>query len=297
MPGGNKNSGSQTSYSSQPGVSDILGPAKSIMNSGTAWKPNTTSQVTPFSRQTRTGLTGMQHNAQGATPAFHANFGRVNATLGDGGLNDLQDQQVGRLQSQASGGMLQNNPYLDEVINRTSQDIGNASNLAASAAGRYGSGAHQGVTQDAVGDMSAKLRYDDYGRERGYMQDAIGSLFNAGTTQRNNILGGTQQLQSAYDATNDPSRTMLGVGSAFENKNSQVLADQDRIFREKQNAITAPVNWGANLFSAYNGGTQIQNQYQPSGGLAGGLGGALAGYDIFGGPLGGLAGGLGGAFL
>jgi len=414
MAGGSKTT---TQYTSMPGADEVLGTAKTLFNSGTAWRPNTTSMVTPFSTQTRQGLQGMQNTAQGSAPAFYNNFNRINATAGDGGLNNLQDQQVGRLQGIAnanpaqgagalnnaqrdafqgyqtlahmapaegtgqlnnvqrnalnsfqslsnmpiregtgqlndvqrqgldytrriaSGAEMQNNPYLNEVINRTSNDIGSSTNLMASAAGRYGSGSHQGVLADSIGDMSANLRYQDYGSQQarrdaaignlssignqanaqteadwgrrlhgmegvaglgseansqyendmarklsglqgvaglgtqadaqyqnamGRKLDAIGSLYNAGTQQRQNVLNGTQALQDAYQARLSPYQTMTGVGQQYEGLNSRILQDQDRIFRERQNAMTGPVNWLANLAAAFQGGQQVQKTSETS---------------------------------
>jgi hypothetical protein len=330
---GGSSKSTQTTFTSQPGVNEVLGSAKTIFNSGVPWAPDTSSHVTPFSQQTSYGLTGLTNVSKAAIDPFNKNFGRINAVVGDGGLNNLQDQQVGRLQGVAnnptglnalqmkaynqltptanglnaeqqqalnyltpiaSGQARQNNPYLDGVIRRTSDDIGSSTNLQASAAGRYGSGAHQGVLADAVGDMSANMRYQDYGQQQGRQDaainslfgmgttgatqrsnalgqqfgmgatgqqqrmDAIGSLYNAGREQRQNVLAGTQQLQDAYQARLDPFRTMLDVGQQYEGLNSRVLQDQARILQERKNALTDPVNWLANLAGAFQGGQQVQ---------------------------------------
>jgi hypothetical protein len=302
-----------TTFQSQPGVIDVLGTAKTIFDSGIPWVPDTSSHVTPFSAQTRAGLTGLYNQASDANTrsAFNNNFNNIANLTRDGGLNSLQNQQVGRLQgiadapiaegtSQfndaqrqaydylnpiAGGQARQSNPYLDEVIRRSSDDIGNSVNLQASAAGRYGSGTHQGALADAVGDMSANLRYQDYGAQQqrqdnainalfgmgsqanaqseadwGRRMDAIGSLFNAGREQRQNVLNSTQQLQDAYNAKLAPYQTMLGVGREYEGLQSRVLQDQARILQERKNALTDPVNWLANLAGAFQGGQQVTTQ-------------------------------------
>lgn len=376
MPGdGSKSGGSQTSYTSQPGINTVLGTAMKLFQGGQAWAPDTTSHVTPFSTQTNAGLTGLQKLA-GSTSVknmFTDNFNRINDAykgLGDNGLTSLQDQQVGRLQDIAGGNgmnaeqqanynaldptanglnaeqqgafnllnpiaqgsMMQGNPYLDEVINRTSQDIGNSSNMMASAAGRYGSGAHQGVLNDAIGDMSAKLRYQNYGDEanrrdaainslfgmgstgagqrstalnqrfgmgtQGAAQkaDAVGSLYNAGQQGLQNIQGGTNAISGAYDARQGLNRDMLGVGQMREGKNQQVIDDNARVLQERKNALTSPVNWLSNLAGAWQGGQQVSNSQVPTQSpLSKILGGGLAGYDMFGGPWGAGLGGLYGA--
>src|SRR5262245_16720407 len=99
---GGSSKSTQTSFTSQPGVNEVLGTAKTIFNSGVPWVPDTSSHVTPFSQQTTYGLTGLTNVSKSAVNPFNKNFGRVNAVLNDGGLNKLQDQQVGRLQGIAN---------------------------------------------------------------------------------------------------------------------------------------------------------------------------------------------------
>lgn len=338
MAGGSKNTGSSTSWTSMPLVNDILPWAKGVVTNsgpGGAWQPNTTSQVTPFSKQTMTGLTGLENVAKQSYDPLKQNFDRVNTTLKDGGLNNLQDQQVKRFQGIANsnglnsiqqgalnllnpiaqGKEMQNNPYLQGVIDRGSQDIANSANLMASGAGRYGSDSHAQVLGKNIGDFASNLRFNDYTNQLGRrdsaiqnvanlggagqsnVNNAISSLFNAGSTQRQNLLNGTQQLQDAYKLRQSPMQDLLGVGGAYENKNTQLLQDQSRIFNEKKNQQTAPLNWLADLASRFQGGSTTTNYQQPSNPLGGGLGGFLSGYGLTGSPLGGLFGGLGGAFL
>lgn len=332
MPDNSKQTGGSTTSVTGPGMDDILGSAKWLFNSGKAWAPDTSSHVTPFSTQTTNALKGIQTAATGSQGAMDANFNRVSATLSDGGLNDLQDQQVNRLQGIAggnglngmqqsgadwlkqiaSGGDQNGNPMLDEVIRRSSGDIANSDNLMASLNGRYGSGSHQGVLEKDIGDMSSNLRFTDYNNQQqrkdsairdyfgmgttgfGQQADAIGSLFNAGTQQRANTLAGTGQLTDAFNARLAPYQALGKVGGAYENKNQQILDDKSRIFNETKNGMTGPVDWLAKLAAQYQGGSTTQSQ--TSNPVAAGLGGAAAGYDIFGGPIGATAGGLAGMF-
>lgn len=370
MPGGDTNTGSTTSFTSQPGFNQIAGTAMKLFNNGAAFAPDTTSHVSPFSTQTSGALKGIQSTATSALPALNRNFDRVNATVSQGGLNPLQEQQVARLQQAgagnglnamqqkayndytptanglnsqqqtaydqiakiAAGGERSGNPYVEDILKRNADDITLAGQLDASGTGRYGSGAHQGITQDAIGDNASALRYKNYTDETGRMDaaqgqafgagttganqrsaaignqaalgtlgntqrnDAIASLFNAGATERANTLAGTQQLTDAYNAKLSPYQTQLGVGKAYEDKNAQVLADNARVQAERKGALTAPVNWLSSLLSGYQGGQQTTQNQQPSNTFGNVLGGGLAGFDLFGGPLGALAGGLGGLF-
>jgi hypothetical protein len=85
-----------------------------------------------------------------------------------------------------SGGNLAGNPYLDSVLNRTREDVTNSVNSQFSGAGRYGSGAYQGVLAKQLADSENSARMANYGQERGYQQDAIG--------QGQNLMGGAQGL-------------------------------------------------------------------------------------------------------
>jgi hypothetical protein len=351
-------------------MDDVLGTAKWLFNSGKAWAPDTTSHVSPFSTQTSQALKGVQDVATQGQRYADENYWRVAGQLRDGGLNSLQDQQVGALQGIArgnglnqqqqtaynrldpmasgnglnsmqqsgadflqriaAGGDQNGNPMLDEVIRRSSGDIANSSNLMASVNGRYGSGSHQGVTEKNIGDMSAGLRFSDYNTQQGRKDaairdyfgmgttgagqkagaigsqaalgttgfgqraDAIGSLYNAGTAQRANTIAGTGQLQDAFDARLAPLTQLGRVGSAYENKNQQILDDKSRIFNETQNGMTGPVDWLAKLAAQYQGGSTTTTQANNP--TMNALGGAASGYDIFGGPIGGAVGGLAGLF-
>lgn len=331
MPG-NKTTSSSTSTTQMPLVNDILPWAKGVVTNsgpGGAWTPNTTSQVTPFSKQTMSGLTGLQNTANNSTGAFNDNFNRVNNTLKDGGLNNLQDQQVSNLRQIANGqgmtGVQQNavnwltpiaqgkemngNPYLDQMISKGSQDIIDANKLAASGMGRSGSTDLGQTLNRNIGDFAGNLRFNDYnnalGRRdaaiqnvfnmgttaQGQKTNAINALFNAGATQRQNMLNGTQQLADAYGLRKSPYQDLLGVGSAYENKNNQLLQDQARIFDAKKNAVTAPLDWLARLASQFQGGSSTTNYQQPNNAFGNGLGGFLSGYSLTGSPLGGLFGG------
>src|SRR5688500_8789176 len=129
----------------QPALQQGLTDAMSVYKSGVGSQPNTMSTVVPFAKQTTQGMNQMQTGANAALPAFQNQFNAVKANAAQGGLNALQQGAVDRLTPMADGSMLNANPYIDELIGNSSRDISGASNLMASAAGRYGSGAHQNV--------------------------------------------------------------------------------------------------------------------------------------------------------
>ena len=218
----------------QPMLGTIANDALAAYKSGVGSQPYTSSMVVPFSNQTTQGLQGTMGTAHLAAPQFQGAYQQVAGLATNQGFDPLQQQSVTQLQNIAGGGMLTGNPYIDKVIASTSQDITRAGQMNASGAGRYGSGGYQGVTQRAVGDVSNQMRMANYDKERGYMQDAIGSVFNAGQQRIQNIAALPGQMQSAYQASLDPYKSMMGVGGMYEDLASRRIADQKRIFDEQQ---------------------------------------------------------------
>lgn len=297
MGGSNKTQSSSVNIPNIPGMNETLGAAKTVFDKGTAFSPNTTSMVSPFSTQQKAGLNGAFATATGARPMFQQNLNRVNEGLkglGADGLTSLQDDQVNLLKPIAQGERLNGNPYVEDMIKRNADDMRYQTGVAASGMGRYGSGGHEGVLQKSVGDMAGGLRYQNYNTEANRQMDAIGSLFNAGQTGLGNIQGGTQALSGAYDASLDPFNTMMGVGQTYQNQNQAILNDNARIQQEKRTAQTAPIDWMANLGRVF-GGSTVSTQ-TPNTPISSGIGGALSAFGATQNPLMALLGGAGGAF-
>lgn len=284
----------------QPALKTALGGAEDIYKAGIGFTPYTGSTVAPYANQTMTGMNAIEGAAGASAPAFAQNFANTANMVGQGGLNDLQNFAVDKLKPMASGDMLvSNNPFTDAVVNRAADRMGSQINLMASGMGRTGSGAHQGVLAREIGDMSSNAYMQDYNRERGYQQDAIGSLFNAGQQQFRNQLDGSSGLSDAYKAMLSPAYSMMDVGGQYEDLQTRLMNDQMRIFNETQKAPLQAVEWLNAIGSGAGslGGTNTGTQTIPGPSRIGsGIGGALAGYGTLG-PLGALLGGLGGAFL
>lgn len=281
----------------QPALKTGLDDAMKLYKSGVGSQPYTGSTVIPFANQTMKGM-GMQENAAiSSMPAFQNNFNQVAANASNGGLNALQMGSVEKLKAMADGSMMNGNPFIDQVISNTASDIGKSSNLMASAAGRYGSGGHQGVINDAVGDVSSRMRMQNYDTERGYMQDAIGSLFNAGQQQQNNINSNAGALQNAFTGMMTPGNTLMGIGGMYEDLAGRTKNDELRLFNERQNQGWNQIGRLQGVASGMGTmGNSGQTVAQGPSRMGAGIGGALAGYGM-GGPMGGLLGGLGGYFL
>lgn len=64
------------------------------------------------------------------------------------------------------GKYLEGNPYLDDVISRSNEDITSGVASQFSTAGRYGSGYHAGVLADKLAGNENQLRYQNYATER-----------------------------------------------------------------------------------------------------------------------------------
>lgn len=333
----------------QPALQLGLNDAMTAYRSGLGSQPYTGSTVVPFANQTTQAFGEMERIASAAQPAFDRNFATVYANARKDGLNDLQSMAVDQLKPLAAGkpaeGLdqlndVQNraysllnpiaggsmvgraNPYLDDIIKRSSEDIALQENLAASGMGRYGSGVHQGAVADSIGDFSSRLRLDDYNNQLGRQDaairdifgignqanaqyesdmarklDATGSIFNAGQQAQQNIAANTDALEKAYSASMAPSRTRSDIGSQYEDLFGRQLNDQLRIFQERQQQ---PWNQIAQLNAIASGAGRMggsgQAVAQGPSRLSAGLGGALGGATLFPGPLGAIGGGLLGLF-
>jgi hypothetical protein len=85
-----------------------------------------------------------------------------------------------------NGDNLNGNPYLDAIIGQRNQDVAGGVNDQFSEAGRYGSGQHAAILGRELAKADDSLRFQNYGVERGYQQDAIG--------QAGNLMQGSQSL-------------------------------------------------------------------------------------------------------
>lgn len=263
----------------QPYLKAGLSDAQKLYSQGIGGQTYTGSAVVPMSKQTTEANRNTEWLANNAFAPLQNNFRTVAATTQDGGLNDLQRMSVDRLKPMAQGEMMNGNPYLDEMIAKNARDMGDAINLSASGAGRYGSGAHQDLLARNIGDMATTARANNYNTERGYMQDAISSLFSAGQQQRQNIYGGADAMTNAFGAAMAPAEALSGVGAQYEDLYGRQLQDQIRLFEASQNAPweqLARMNAIASGSGSLGGSsTSVSRSDQGAGGVLGGLLGVL----------------------
>lgn len=142
------------------------------------------------------------------------------------------------------GKYLTGNPYIDGMIDATNKSVTDQVNSQFTLGGRYGSGAHTGVLTDQLAEAQNALRYQDYGAERDRMTQAA--------------LGSVQA---------DAARAQAQTAAA-----QQALAAQSI-------AASIPYTGTESLASALNalfaGGTSDSTSVTKSGGVLGGLTGAL----------------------
>jgi hypothetical protein len=196
------------------------------------------------------------------------------------GLSALTQQGIGNVQqggqqafdmlSKTAGGgfMGDSNPYLQDVVARSSRDVMSGLNSTFGAGGRTGGGLHQQALGTALGDVATNVYAPAYEQERNRMMQASSMMPQAAQMQ---IGAGQIQQQDA-----------LSQQLAQMAQNNQPYTDLSRYM---------------GLISGQGGmgGSQISPGTQGRGAVAGAAGGAMAGGAV-GGPYGALAGGiLGGA--
>lgn len=84
----------------------------------------------------------------------------------------LVDQAKDYTSRVLSGQYLNGNPYLDNVTNSVATSARGAVNSNYAAAGRYGSGAHDGAVARQVGDVVGQIRFNDYNNQLGRIDQA-----------------------------------------------------------------------------------------------------------------------------
>lgn len=123
-----------------------------------------------------------------------------------------------------NGNFLNGNPHLQSVIDASNRDITDSVGSRFEGAGRYGSGAHQGVLGRAIGDNENKLRYADYAQERGYQNQAPGQLaglvaLSAGLPQAagNTYSEAVRNLLGNYNTTDSKTTSSPAIGPMILN--------------------------------------------------------------------------------
>lgn len=135
--------------------------------------------------QNQPATQALASNVQGMVPGLMSMFNQ-----GNSGVKAAQDYAGNVL----SGGFMQGNPYLEQIIGNARSGISDEVNSQFSLSGRYGSGAHTGVLADSLADMESNLRYNDYGQQQQRM-DSMAAL--TPTLAQANYVGLPEILQTA----------------------------------------------------------------------------------------------------
>lgn len=250
----------------QPYLSGAANTAQTMFNSGVGSEYYPFSTYVPPSNQTQASW-NMAENLAGQTPAYMGAAGNA-------------------LTSTLNGDMLNNNPYLDQIYNRGADAITDRVNATFGSSGRTGSGAHQGVLADSLGDYRAQLYGGQYAQER------------------DNQMRGMMMAPQLDQARYLPSTMLNQIGQGREgyaqNQLSSLMAQHDFMQQNPYDRYNQYLNSITSLGGM--GGTAVQVNPKEGGGLGGAIGGGISGASagsFFGPPgaaIGGILGALGGAF-
>jgi hypothetical protein len=193
----------------------------------TPWKP-AQPYIIQNLKDTQQAFNQNQPELQGFSNDMRATYGRL-APGAEAGIMGAQ----GLVNRNLSGANLNGNPWLDAILERTRENVTNGVNSQFNAAGRFGSGAYQGVLSKQLADAENSLRFQNYGMEREIQQNSVSdaqNLMGGATGLLNNAAqlpwigvqaqnGGTTQLSSPYSTRTEKTNpglanTLLGVGGS-----------------------------------------------------------------------------------
>lgn len=239
---------------SQPYLKDVMAKSKNLYNSRSALAPENPTLLQGYNN----ALDAAQFNP--STTANSQNL--MNATI--------------------NGDYMNNNPYLDATYNQMARKVGDSVNSNFSAAGRYGSGAHQGVLGETLGNLATNVYGDNY------------------RTERQNQLAAGQfapQLDSAYQGMLfNNANQIMNVGNQMQNYDQQQQLDPWNRLNMYSGIVNGYGGLGANQATTTPSGSKL------GGILGGGISGAAAGATmgsvagIPGAIIGGGLGAIGGLF-
>lgn len=176
----------------EPYAKDYLETSQGVANLPyTPYSGDTVAQMNPYQVQ---GYNAQAQRAIQGSPVNNAASGELQKTL--------------------SGGYLNNNPYLDGLIDQAGADV--RRNLAPleRQSGSYGNSGLQQTTSRALADSALGIRANDYSAERNRMQNAVGQA-------------PTIANQDYIDAS-----ALQGAGQAFQQQDQANLTDQYQRFQE-----------------------------------------------------------------
>lgn len=296
MSGGTKKTTteSQPWAAAQPALKASLEGAQGLYDSGSLFTPYTGSMVTPFSQQTQAGLGAMEARANDAIASGTLNqpVDFLSSVYGQGGLSADQKGVADQWRNTASGAELgQVSPAFQAALEAVQGSARDAVNLSVSGAGRYGSGQHNAALGTAVGDVTNRMMVDEYGRQLSRQDAARASLAGLGQQGLANQFAAGEAMPGAWQTAGMPAMDLMTVGAMNEDLSARTLADQFRIWQEKQQQDQKSVEWLNQIGAGTGamGGTQTQTQPAASP-LTQALGLGLGLTSLFGNPFGAAMG-------
>lgn len=237
-------SSSEPWAAAQPALQQSLAGAQAVYKNPNSFTPYPGSTVVPFSPQSTQAMEWTHTNANQSQQALNQQYDRVAANAALGGLNATQQGVVNRLTGQATGSFNPNdNPAFQNVLKQATDSAGQAVDMGAAAAGRYGSGIHQGNVTREVGNVAGNLTNAEYTDWKNRRDAANASLFNAGQQQQNNIWQNTDALGGAYQARQAPMQDVLQIGQMKEDLATRQMNDELRRWQGMQQAPKSAVEW------------------------------------------------------
>lgn len=250
----------------QPALKTGLDQAVKLFNQNPNGSVYTDSTVIPWSSQTAAGMNAIQGNAT-ANSGDAGTSGQYQGIINRGGFTGAQQGAMGGIEAlsrnpynayqQDSLRNTQNtansafdinaNPEFQNVLKQAQSAASDAVNSNAAAAGRYGSGVHQGNLASEIGDLTSRMVGQEYQNWQGRRDAANQNLFNMGqsgvNTQQNaanSLFGMGQQgignLGAAYNGLNAPAQDLMQVGAMNEDLATRQMNDRLRVFNDQQNA-------------------------------------------------------------
>lgn len=298
----------------QPYIEYGLGEAQNLYQSGLPQyypgqtvanqSPETLAGIQALASRGMTGsplVAGAQAQQAGTIGGDFLDANPANPFFQNAASGGMVNPALGMLQGTAQGDFLNANPYLDAAFDKAASGVRRNVDSLFSAAGRYGSNAHQGTFQEGLNDLATDIYGGNYARERQNMlaaQGQIGALADAGFGRQ---LSGASGLAGTFDAErarqeaaagNAPGlaqadyadiQAVLGAGGMRDQYGQQLLnADIAR----HDFAQNIPAQKLAQYMALVNGGTiggtvtsQVPTQNNTFGQL-GGLGLGLAGLGL-----------------
>lgn len=195
--GGMETSTQQTTVPSwaQPYLAQYMSTAQNVAQTPyQAYQGQTVAQLNPFQVQ---GLNAQANRATAGSP--------------------VNDAASGELQKTLSGGYLNNNPYLDGIVQQAGRDVRTSLAPIEARAGSFGNSGVAEATNRALADSAMGIRANDYGQERNRMQSAVSMAPGIAN-------------QDYVDAS-----ALQSAGQGFQQQNQANLTDQYQRFQEAQN--------------------------------------------------------------